>query len=267
MLRPAARYDLVRCGIASYGLDPAPGVTPDLGLRPAMTVRAAPGAGQADRRRRRRLLRPHVGRRPRTPRSGSSRSGYAEGVPRAAGNRVEVWAGGRPAARCAAGSAWTSSSSTSGDDHLEPGDDVVLFGPGDGGGAHRAGLGRGPRHHQLRDRDPGRRPAGPPPRGRRRPQERPGEHQGRGSSAPPPARPASPPRVPPSGSPGATGSSPTAAAGDDTRVRLPAARRRCTSSPTTRSTCTPRSTRPARPAAPPARRPTTSPSSSPTATR
>jgi alanine racemase len=40
ILRPSSRLDLVRCGIASYGLDPAPGHAPDLGLRPAMTVRA-----------------------------------------------------------------------------------------------------------------------------------------------------------------------------------------------------------------------------------
>ena len=39
VLRPSARFDAVRCGIATYGLDPAPGSTPDLGLVPAMTVR------------------------------------------------------------------------------------------------------------------------------------------------------------------------------------------------------------------------------------
>jgi alanine racemase len=39
ILRPSSRYDAVRCGIAIYGLDPAPGHTPDLGLVPAMTVR------------------------------------------------------------------------------------------------------------------------------------------------------------------------------------------------------------------------------------
>ena len=39
VLRPSARFDAVRCGIAVYGLDPAPGHTPDLGLVPAMTVR------------------------------------------------------------------------------------------------------------------------------------------------------------------------------------------------------------------------------------
>jgi alanine racemase len=40
LLRPSARFDAVRCGIAVYGLDPAPGHTPDVGLVPAMTVRA-----------------------------------------------------------------------------------------------------------------------------------------------------------------------------------------------------------------------------------
>lgn len=40
ILRPSARFDAVRCGIAVYGLDPAPGHTPDIGLTPAMTVRA-----------------------------------------------------------------------------------------------------------------------------------------------------------------------------------------------------------------------------------
>jgi alanine racemase len=44
LLRPSSRYDLVRCGIASYGLDPAPDLHDAtinaLGLVPAMTVRA-----------------------------------------------------------------------------------------------------------------------------------------------------------------------------------------------------------------------------------
>jgi alanine racemase len=40
LLRPSSRYDLVRCGLASYGLDPAPGLLDDLDLVPAMTVRA-----------------------------------------------------------------------------------------------------------------------------------------------------------------------------------------------------------------------------------
>src|SRR5262249_37604275 len=40
LLRPSSRFDLVRCGIAAYGLDPAHGRSPDIGLVPAMTVTA-----------------------------------------------------------------------------------------------------------------------------------------------------------------------------------------------------------------------------------
>ncbi|MFJ9314854.1 alanine racemase [Pimelobacter simplex] len=40
ILRPSSRFDAVRCGIALYGLDPAPGEATDIGLVPAMTVRA-----------------------------------------------------------------------------------------------------------------------------------------------------------------------------------------------------------------------------------
>ena len=40
ILRPSVRFDAVRCGIALYGLDPAPGQATDIGLVPAMTVRA-----------------------------------------------------------------------------------------------------------------------------------------------------------------------------------------------------------------------------------
>ncbi len=40
VLRPSARFDAVRCGIATYGLDPAPGVAHGTDLRPAMTARA-----------------------------------------------------------------------------------------------------------------------------------------------------------------------------------------------------------------------------------
>ena len=64
ILRPSSRLDLVRVGIASYGLDPAPGrhrrdraAAGDDGPR-------QPGDGQARRGGRRGLLRPHVDRRP-----------------------------------------------------------------------------------------------------------------------------------------------------------------------------------------------------------
>ena len=93
ILRPAARYDLVRCGIASYGLDPAPGHTPDLGLVPAMTVQTVlamtkqveKGAG---------VSYGHTWTAERATRLGLVPVGYADGVPRHAGNRAEVLVGG-----------------------------------------------------------------------------------------------------------------------------------------------------------------------------
>ena len=92
ILRPSARYDLVRCGIASYGLDPAPGHTPDLGLLPAMTALArlaltkeiAAGDG---------VSYGHTWHADRPTRVGLVPVGYGDGVPRHAGNRAEVLVG------------------------------------------------------------------------------------------------------------------------------------------------------------------------------
>ncbi len=89
VLRPSARFDLVRCGIASYGLDPAPGHTPDLGLIPAMTavtrlaltkpVDVGDGVSYG-----------HTWHADRPTRVGLVPAGYGDGVPRHAGNRAEV---------------------------------------------------------------------------------------------------------------------------------------------------------------------------------
>lgn len=81
ILRPSSRFDAVRCGIALYGLDPAPGEATDIGLRPAMTVRApltmvkdlAAGDGVSYGHR-------WVADRPTTV--GLVPVGYAEGIPR-----------------------------------------------------------------------------------------------------------------------------------------------------------------------------------------
>lgn len=97
LLRPSARFDLVRCGLASFGLDPAPGRLPaDVGLRPAMTVRA-----------RLAMVKPlvvgdsvsygHTWTATAPTVVGLVPAGYAEGVPRAAGNRAEVAVAGRRA--------------------------------------------------------------------------------------------------------------------------------------------------------------------------
>jgi alanine racemase len=94
ILRPSSRLDLVRCGIASYGLDPAPGVTPYIGLRPAMTARA------------RLAMVKHVdaggtvsyGRTWTADHAttlGLVPVGYGDGLIRAGGNRAEVLVAGR----------------------------------------------------------------------------------------------------------------------------------------------------------------------------
>ena len=113
----------------------------ELGLVPG-DDRARPARrGQAGARRLRGLLRPHLRHRPRDTTLGVVPVGYGDGRARA---RVLDGAGaGRPAgaARSPAGSAWTSSSSTSATTPAAAGDEVVLFGPGRRRGAHRAGLG------------------------------------------------------------------------------------------------------------------------------
>ena len=85
------------------------------------------------RGRRRGLLRPHLDRRARDARSAWCRSGTPTASRASAGNRGRGAGRRARAARCAAGSAWTSSSSTSATTRPEAGDDVVLFGPGDDG--------------------------------------------------------------------------------------------------------------------------------------
>jgi alanine racemase len=131
ILRPSSRFDLVRCGIASYGLDPAPGVTPDLGLVPAMTVTAPlvltktipAGAG---------VSYGHVWTASAETGVGLVPLGYGDGVPRHAGNTAEVWVGGqrRPIRGRICMDQFVIDL---GGDLAEPGDEVVLFGPGSGG--------------------------------------------------------------------------------------------------------------------------------------
>ncbi|WP_439331849.1 alanine racemase [Nocardioides flavescens] len=140
LLRPQARYDLVRCGIASYGLDPAPGVTPPLGLRPAMTARASLAltkrveAGAS-------VSYGHTWTAERATTLGLVPVGYADGVPRIAGNRAEVWVAGarRPVRGRVCMDQLVVDLGDLGDldedldDDLSAGAEAVLFGPGDRG--------------------------------------------------------------------------------------------------------------------------------------
>ena len=128
---PDTWYDMVRPGVAVYGLDPLGGDPAVHGLRPAMTVRARAaltkrvpaGVGVSyghtyfPERETTLLLVP---------------VGYADGVPRAAGNRAPVLAAG--AHRTIAGRVCMDQFVLDvGDAQVRPGEEVVLWGPGDRG--------------------------------------------------------------------------------------------------------------------------------------
>ena len=130
---PATHYDLVRPGLACYGLSPVPdlGAPADFGLRPAMTLtstvalvkRVPAGTGVSY------LLR-HVTAAEAT--LALVPLGYADGVPRAATGTAEVLLRGRR--RTIAGTVCMDQFVLDlGDDAVEAGDEVVLFGPGDDG--------------------------------------------------------------------------------------------------------------------------------------
>ncbi len=133
LTRPDAHFDLVRPGIAVYGLSPLPGVATaaELGLRPAMTLvarvalvkRVPAGTGVSYGHRH-------------TTGTGTTTAlvplGYADGVPRAGTNTLEVLVGGRR--RRVAGTVCMDQFVVEvGDDRVEAGDEVLLFGPGERG--------------------------------------------------------------------------------------------------------------------------------------
>lgn len=137
---PAARFDLVRAGIATYGLAPAPTVADSrtLGLRPAMTLSARvalikkvpAGTGVS------------YGHRYVTSAATTLALvplGYADGIPRAAGNTAEVLVRGVGSAVRRTISGVVSMDQFVVDlraesvDAFVAGDEVVLFGPGDQG--------------------------------------------------------------------------------------------------------------------------------------
>lgn len=130
---PEARYDLVRPGIAVYGLDPIPADGPArrLGLRPAMTLigrlalvkRVAAGTGVSYGHRYLTSAETTLGLVP---------LGYADGIPRHGTNLLEVQAAGRR--RRIAGTVCMDQFVIDvGDDEIRAGDEVILFGPGDDG--------------------------------------------------------------------------------------------------------------------------------------
>jgi alanine racemase len=133
LTRPSSYYDLVRPGLAVYGLTPVPdrGGPEVFDLRPAMTLVArvaltkdAPaGSGVS------------YGHRYVTDRATKLALvplGYADGIPRAATNIVDVFVGGNR--RRISGTVCMDQFVVDvGDDAVAAGDEVVLFGPGTDG--------------------------------------------------------------------------------------------------------------------------------------
>lgn len=131
LTRPDTHFDLVRAGIAIYGLSPIPEMAPKFGLRPAMTVRARVAlakrvpAGEG-------VSYGH------TYTTGGETTlalvplGYGDGVPRHASNLGRVHVGGR--VRTIAGRvAMDQIVLDCGDDEVQAGDIATLFGAGDHG--------------------------------------------------------------------------------------------------------------------------------------
>ena len=131
---PEARLDLVRVGIAAYGVDPAPGIAARAGvtLRPVMTLRSQlvnvkpipAGAG---------VSYGWTWTAPQATTVGLVPLGYGDGIPRHASNQASVGWSGRLAplrgrvcmdqfvVELGAGA------------RAEPGDGIIVFGPGDHG--------------------------------------------------------------------------------------------------------------------------------------
>ncbi|HEX6876752.1 MAG TPA: alanine racemase [Nocardioidaceae bacterium] len=131
--RPSSWFDLVRCGIAAYGLTPMPAVadSEELGLVPAMTVqsrlavvkgvRAGSGVSYG-----------HTYITAHDTTVGVVPAGYGDGIPVHASSKAPVLAAGQ--VRTIAGRVCMDQFVLDlGDAEASPGDPVVLFGPGKDG--------------------------------------------------------------------------------------------------------------------------------------
>ncbi len=133
LTRPTSHFDLVRCGLAVYGLSPVPQLASaaDLGLRPVMSLqsrlaavkRVPAGSGVS-------YGHTHVTERETT--LGLVPLGYADGVPRHLSSRGEVSVAGRRL-RIVGRVCMDQFVVDLADADAAPGDPVELFGSGDGG--------------------------------------------------------------------------------------------------------------------------------------
>lgn len=133
LTRPSSHFDLVRCGLAVYGLSPVPqlGGPEDFGLTPAMTLRAElavvkrvpAGSG---------VSYGHTYVTSRATTLGVVPVGYGEGILRSASSSAEVLVGGRR--HTIAGRVCMDQFVVDLDDEaVAAGDEVLLFGPGSRG--------------------------------------------------------------------------------------------------------------------------------------
>jgi alanine racemase len=130
LTRESAWFDMVRIGLAGYGLSPIPQIadSAELGLRPAMTLRArvalakrlAAGEGVAYGHTHVAEADGYVALIP---------VGYGDGIPRHASNRAPVWVDGRRY-RIAGRVSMDQFTVDTGDRWIAPGRTVILFGTG-----------------------------------------------------------------------------------------------------------------------------------------
>jgi alanine racemase len=130
LTRPDTHFDLVRPGLAIYGLSPLARHSPDFGLRPAMSVRARVmlvkrvPAGQG-------VSYGHTYITPAATTLAVIPLGYADGIPRAASNRGPIAVGGRTR-RIAGRVCMDQVVVDCGDDDVAAGDIAVLIGEASG---------------------------------------------------------------------------------------------------------------------------------------
>ncbi|MDQ3153415.1 MAG: alanine racemase [Actinomycetota bacterium] len=133
LTRPDLHFDIVRPGIAVYGLSPVDGE--GYGLRPAMTLRSQvallkrvpPGEG---------VSYGHEWTTDRETILALVPAGYADGIPRVLTGRLQVWLAGRQrpvVGRVSMDQVMVDCGSNSGPGAVAEGDEVVFFGPGDRG--------------------------------------------------------------------------------------------------------------------------------------
>lgn len=129
LTRPDLHYDMVRPGIAVYGLSPVPGTA--YRLVPAMTLRSQVAmvkrvpAGEG-------VSYGHVWHTDRETTLALVPAGYADGVPRVLTGRLDVWLAGRR--RPVVGRVCMDQVMVDcGDDPVAEGDEVVFFGTGEHG--------------------------------------------------------------------------------------------------------------------------------------